>query len=121
MPLLLGTKYIEFSCSLEGGCGNDLTILYNSTLLVALITPSGVIVIPAPAVNLSYLFLSSEFIYSTVVSNLSMSAELVPTTPIVTLKTLSKVVIPKEDNPTILEVLTTTASAKVIGTNSVLD
>jgi len=111
---------MELTHSLEA-VGNYVTILYNSILLVALITPSGEIVIPTPAVNLSCLFSSSAFIYSTAVSNLSISVELVPTTPIVILKTLSKVVIPKEERPTILEVLTTTASAKVIGTNSVLD
>jgi len=41
-----------------------------------------------------------------------------PTTPKVFFNTLSNVVIPKDCNPGILVVFTTTASAKVIGTNS---
>jgi hypothetical protein len=43
---------------------------------------------------------------------------LVPTIPKVVFNTLSNVVIPKDFNPGILVVFTTTASAKVIGTNS---
>mgnify|MGYP001772764748 FL=1 len=45
---------------------------------------------------------------------------LVPIKPRVFLNTLSKVVIPRLVKPGIVEVLTTTASERVIGTNSVL-
>jgi hypothetical protein len=54
----------------------------------------------------------------TVSYNLLIVTELVPVTPIVYFKTLSKVVIPKELSPGIVVELTTTASAKLIGTNS---
>jgi hypothetical protein len=45
---------------------------------------------------------------------------LVPTKFNVVRNTLSKVVIPKDFNPSIFVVLTTTASDSVIGTNSLL-
>nr|DAT29040.1 MAG TPA: hypothetical protein [Caudoviricetes sp.] len=76
-------------------------------LAVVLITPS-LITIPLPAVNLSYL-VSYKFL---------IFIELVPTTPVKLYKTRSSVVIFKELNPGRLLVLTTTASAKEIGTNS---
>jgi hypothetical protein len=46
---------------------------------------------------------------------------LTPTIPNVDLNTLSNVVIPNDVNPGIFDVLTTTASDNVIGTNSVPD
>jgi hypothetical protein len=74
--------------------------------------------IPAPGVSLSYFPSSSVFILFTVPCSSEIEAEFTPTTPNVVLNTLSRVVIPREDNPTILVVFTTTASERVIGTNS---
>jgi hypothetical protein len=86
-----------------------------------------VIDIPTPAVNLSCLFCSSVLISWTIPVNVRMLPprvsifwEFVPTKPRVLLRTLSKVVIPRLVKPGIDEVFTTTASASVIGTNSVL-
>nr|DAH12224.1 MAG TPA: hypothetical protein [Caudoviricetes sp.] len=115
-----GTRYIELRQSFDA-VGRDVTILYNSMLLVTLITPVGEIVIPTPAVSLSYFPSKAVLILYTVVFKVLISAALVPTTPIVVLKTLSRVVIPSDDSPGRFEVFTTTASAKVIGTNSVFD
>ena len=76
-------------------------------LAVVLITPS-LITIPFPAVSLSYLVFYRFLIFIV----------LVPTTHTRLYNTLSRVVILKELNPGRLLVLTTTASAKEIGTNS---
>jgi hypothetical protein len=87
-------------------------------VLVTLIIPLGEIVIPSPAVNLSYLFYKVLLIVARVLLIVSIFKVLVPTTPKVVFNTLSNVVIPKDFNPGILVAFTTTASAKVIGTNS---
>ena len=83
-----------------------------------LITPLEEIVIPSPAVNLSYLFYKVLLIVARVLLIVSILKVLDPTTPKVFFNTLSNVVIPKDCSPGILVVFTTTASAKVIGTNS---
>nr|DAJ12916.1 MAG TPA: hypothetical protein [Bacteriophage sp.] len=85
---------------------------------MTLITPLGEIVIPSPAVSLSYLASKALFILTRVLLIVSIFRVLDPTIPKVVFNTLSNVVIPKDFNPGISVVFTTTASAKVIGTNS---
>jgi hypothetical protein len=95
--------------------GRVATTLYSSTLWLTLMWPSSVIVIPVPAVSL-FCFLSSS------VCIWSLSSEtLVVIDPlelvIIWFNTLSSVVIPRDATPERLDVLTTTASERVIGTN----
>jgi hypothetical protein len=78
-------------------------------------------VTPVPAVSLSCLLARDALMVFTVFYRVAIFPELVPTTFNVVANTLSRVVMPKEESPGIVEVLTTTASAKVMGTNSVLD
>jgi hypothetical protein len=113
------TIYIVF-CTFSDGSGNLVTILYNSKPIVAEITPVSEILIPAPAVSLSCLFSKSELILATTPFKVFKVEAFVPTKFKVVRNTLSKVVISKVFNSLIFVVLTTTASDKVIGTNSLL-
>jgi hypothetical protein len=113
------TIYIVF-CTSSDGSGNLVTILYNSKPSVAEITPVSEILIPAPAVSLSCLFSKAELIVLTAPFRVFKVEVFVPTKFKVVRNTLSKVVIPKVFNSLIFVVLTTTASDKVIGTNSLL-
>jgi hypothetical protein len=85
--------------------------------LVTLITPL-TILIPSPAVNLSYLLDKAEFMLFSASFKASILLALLPVIFKAILRTLSKVVIPYPSIKDMSSVFTTTASANVIGTNS---